>query len=75
MAFDIGKIAGFNPKFGTYQKSAGALGTQTFKGKQGLAKQEPSNGFNWRSLDKFDQQAPVISGQTSNLGNKLDYFV
>lgn len=75
MAFDIGKINGFNPQLG-YQK--GAVGAQPFKGgaqPQGLAKQEPSNGFNWQSLAKFDNQPPVVAGQNSQLGNKLDYFV
>ena len=73
MAFDIGKL-GFNPQFGSYQKRAiGAQGTlqpQTF-----AQKQQPSNGFDWHSLAKFDNQPPVVAGQASQLGNKLDYFV
>jgi len=75
MGFDIGKL-GFNPQFGSYQK--GTVGAQPFKGgqqPQGLTKQQPSNGFDWHSLAKFDNQPPVVAGQASHLGNKLDYFV
>ncbi len=74
MAFDIGKL-GFNPQFGSYQK--GTVGAQPFNGgqtPQWLAKQQ-SNGFDWHSLAKFDNQPPVVAGQTSQLGNKLDCFV
>lgn len=77
MAFDIGKINGFNPQVGSYQK--GAIGAQAFKGTQQpqtfAQKQQPSNGFDWHSLAKFDNQPPVVAGQASQLGNKLDYFV
>lgn len=77
MAFDIGKL-GFNPQFGAYEKGAGAVGSQPFKGgqqPQKLVKQQPTNGFDWHSLAKFDNQPPVVAGQASQLGNKLDYFV
>lgn len=76
MDFDIGKL-GINPH-GAYEKGAGAVGSQSFKGRQQppkLVKQPPTNGFDWHSLAKFDKQPPVVAGQASQLGNKLDYFV
>ncbi len=76
MGFDIGKL-GFNPQFGAYQQGTGAVGAQPFKGGQqpkSLTQQQPSNGFDWHSLSKFDNQSPVLAGQSSQLANKLDYF-
>ena len=77
MAFDISKIPGFNPQLCTFKQ--GDVGTPAFKcGQTAIPlttkQSEPSNGVNWHSLDKFDYKPPVISGSTSNIGNKLDYF-